>query len=738
MDLKEYKKKKDIIIENIENVIKEISDERLKEILNNKLEKLKNDKFIISVFGHFSNGKSTFLNALMGFKESVLKEDESASTATITRLKYAEEDRLRNKAEIIFNDNTKRVIDANELDYYTARNESYDVEHKIKEVILYLDSELLNDGVEIVDTPGFNSTYSIHTEIAKAHVANSDASIFLFNYNKPGTAEEFSFLADVRERMDRIFLVLNKIDLEDKTESTVEDTIINLKNKIDMYGANVDSKIVYPISSKLEKEYLESKDEEKRERGRFKEFKDDLISYLTSEENIKDRLQAPLKSLLSEIILFREEKKKQLEVLNFDDDKLTTEIKKIEEEIEDLIENLNSRNKEIRKLVRSKVRDFVSRIESSKDSLNDDLNDQIRDYKTNFSMNKDNFNVMLEEFDINIRKKIRSSNEQLKRDITEIIDMNIDDEASYDSLIKNLKKSIEMEINVSTNSEVEFLSSENETIKKYEEELSKREEELEELEEEKNNLRDRVKEVEKANNDIEYAKKEIARLKKQKRERIESIGDAPIKKVEKIEQIKVRRKGIFGAIARAFVGDKIVNKPVSYEDRTEHDFKERLRKKTEIEYGEDISAMEVELANKEQLIFNNLSAREKSEDSNRKFSRKEKEYFDNLKDFERKKIENEINVFEINKRKFKNAIGEYIDEAFDSVKNGIDERILITIAQESLSNLASNIDKKKEYLEQIRMNEISGDRDKKINEISNEILVLNRAFEILNNAKEEI
>ena len=538
--------------------------------------------------------------------------------------------------------------------------------------------------------------------------------------------------------MDRIFLVLNKIDLEDKTESTVEDTIINLKNKIDMYGANVDSKIVYPISSKLEKEYLESNDEEKRERGRFKEFKEDLISYLTSEENIKDRLKAPLKSLLSEIILFREEKKKQLEVLNLDDDKLTTEIKKIEEEIEDLIENLNSRNKEIRKLVRSKVRDFVSRIESSKDSLNDDLNDQIRDYKTNFSMNEDNFKVMLEEFDINIRKKIRSSNEQLKRDITEIIDMNIDEEEGYDFLIKNLKKSIDMEINVCTSSEVEFLSSENEAIKKYEEELSKREEELEELEEEKNNLREKLKEVEKANNDIEYAKKEIARLKKQKRERIESIGDAPIRVVEKTEQVEVRRKGIFGAIARVFVGDKIVNKPVSYEDRTEHDFKESLRQRTEFEYGKDISAMEVELKNKEQLIFNNLSAREKAEDSNRKFKRREKDYFDNLKDYERKKIENEINVFEINKRKFKNAIGEYIDEAFDSVKNGIDERILITIAQESLSNLSSNIGNKKEYLEQIRMNEIKGDRDKKINEISNEILVLNKAFEILNNTKEEI
>lgn len=738
MDLKEYKKKKEIIIENIENSIKEISDERLKEILNNKLEKLKNDKFIISVFGHFSNGKSTFLNALMGFKEAVLKEDELASTATITRLKYLEEERLRNKAEIIFNDNTKRIIDANEVDYYIARNESYDVEHKIKEVILYLDSELLNDGVEIVDTPGFNSTYSIHTEIAKAHVANSDASIFLFNYNKPGTAEEFSFLADVRERMDRIFLVLNKIDLEDKTESTVEDTIINLKNKIDMYGANVDSKIVYPISSKLEKEYLESKDEEKRERGRFKEFKEALLSYLTSEENIKDRLQAPLKSLLAEIILFREEKKKQLEVLSLDDDKLNTEIKKIEEEIEDLIENLNSRNKEIRKLVRSKVRDFVSRIESSRDSLNEELNDQIREYKTNFSMNEDNFNVMLEEFDINIRKKIRSSNEQLKRDITEIIDMNIDDEEGYNSLIKNLKKSVEMEINISTNNKVEFLSSENAAIKKYEEELSKKEEELRELEEERNQLRKKAKEVEIANNKLEKIESQINLLKKQKRERIESIGYAPIKKVEKIEQVEVKRKGIFGAIARVFVGDKIVDKSVLCEDRTEYDNKKEARENLENSYNKEIDAKEIECNALNELVLNNLDAREKAEDFNIKLNMEKKGYFDGLKDYEAKKIENEINVFEINKRKFKNAINEYIDEAFDSVKNGIDERMLITIAQESLSNLASNIDDKKEYLEQIRMNEIKGDRDKRINEISNEILVLNRAFEILNNTKEEI
>lgn len=740
MDLKEYKKKKESIIKGIEKTLKNVSDERLKVILNDKLDKLKNDKFVISVFGHFSNGKSTFLNALMEFKDEVLVENESASTATITKLKYAEDKNLKDKAEIIFNDNKKEIINAEELGYYTARNDEYDVEHKIKEVILYLDSELLSDGVEIVDTPGFNSTYSVHTEIAKAHVINSDASIFLFNYNKPGTAEEFSFLADVKDKMDRIFLVLNKIDLEDRTESTIEDTVLNLKNKIDKYGANVDSKIIYPISAKLEKEYLESHNEEKRVRGRFKEFKDSLISYLASEENVKDRLQAPLKSLIAEIVDLREEKKKQLEVLSLDENKFKEEIKKVEEEIEELSETLNDRKKELRKLLRNEVRKFSSKMERNKEVLEEELNDHIKDYKSNFSLNEDKFKSVLEDFEIKIKRQLRSSRESFIESLSQIVDMNIDSEDGFYTLKNKLKNAIEMEINISSNYDVEFLSSKNEYIQKIEDELKEREEKLEYLEKERNQLRKKSINVEKTSCEIEAAKKEIKDLKNQKRNRIMNIGDAPIKIVEKEEIRERKREGLFGAIGDVLFGKKREVVKIPTEDRSEHDYKNRSKKNVELEYGKEIEQKEFELRIKEEFISKDLDAEYRFNDVDNKYKKQSTDYSKKLIEFEEKRIENERNVLEINKRKFKRAIIDYIDENIDIAKKGIQENecVLMSILEEALSNITESIDKKKESLDDLRKAEITGDRDKSINEISNEILILNDSFKILEEAKEEI
>lgn len=86
--LAEYQEKKDKILRMLEEIQIQIGDNELKDAIVQKQTKLKNDRFVVSVFGHFSNGKSTFLNALMGFGEEILTEDDAASTATITRLRY--------------------------------------------------------------------------------------------------------------------------------------------------------------------------------------------------------------------------------------------------------------------------------------------------------------------------------------------------------------------------------------------------------------------------------------------------------------------------------------------------------------------------------------------------------------------------------------------------------------------------------------------------------------------------
>ena len=178
--LAEYQEKKDKILRMLEEIQIQIGDNELKDAIVQKQTKLKNDRFVVSVFGHFSNGKSTFLNALMGFGEEILTEDDAASTATITRLRYASEDEgICNKAEIEFSSGNTERVGIKDLGEYVARNNSREVETTIKQVILYLNSELLKNGVEIVDTPGFNSTYKMHTETALRQVEESDAAIFL-------------------------------------------------------------------------------------------------------------------------------------------------------------------------------------------------------------------------------------------------------------------------------------------------------------------------------------------------------------------------------------------------------------------------------------------------------------------------------------------------------------------------------------------------------------------------------
>lgn len=70
----------------------------------------------------------------MGFDNDVLVVDELASTATITRLKEPEYEEMANKAEVLYSNGEKKLIDLDELKTFSARNEKQEVEEAIKEV----------------------------------------------------------------------------------------------------------------------------------------------------------------------------------------------------------------------------------------------------------------------------------------------------------------------------------------------------------------------------------------------------------------------------------------------------------------------------------------------------------------------------------------------------------------------------------------------------------------------------
>ena len=158
------------IINSYEKFEKDLpnNDEMIKsprEIINDLISKVEKDVFKVMIVGEFSTGKSTFLNALLG--EDILPMAVRPTTATINLIKYSE----NKSADIHFfgerDENGKEIsggktekIELSELKDYTTSltKESDNKSKEVKLVEIYYPSKYCNNGVEVLDTPGLNST----------------------------------------------------------------------------------------------------------------------------------------------------------------------------------------------------------------------------------------------------------------------------------------------------------------------------------------------------------------------------------------------------------------------------------------------------------------------------------------------------------------------------------------------------------------------------------------------------
>ena len=75
-----------------------------------------------------------------------------------------------------------------------------------------LASELLRDGITLVDTPGTGSIHRHGTEVARGFLPHADAALFVVSADPPFSADERRDLDAVRASVPVVLCVLNKID----------------------------------------------------------------------------------------------------------------------------------------------------------------------------------------------------------------------------------------------------------------------------------------------------------------------------------------------------------------------------------------------------------------------------------------------------------------------------------------------------------------------------------------------
>lgn len=182
--------------------------------LNELRHRFAEGRFHLAVLGQFKRGKSTLLNALAG--ESVLPMGVVPLTAAPTFIQYGDVPKVR----VGYRDERPAgecaSASAAERNAYLARfvTESGNPQNGlgVTEVQVELPAPILAGGVVLIDTPGIGSTYRHNTAVTLQFLRQCDAALFLVSADPPITEVELEFLREIREKVPRLFFVLNKID----------------------------------------------------------------------------------------------------------------------------------------------------------------------------------------------------------------------------------------------------------------------------------------------------------------------------------------------------------------------------------------------------------------------------------------------------------------------------------------------------------------------------------------------
>lgn len=193
--------------------------------------RLTDSRLYVGFFGEFSSGKSTLLNSLLGAR--LLPTSALVTTSVATNLYPAESEHV----SVTLRDGGETLRSGtDEFDAWYRLRAGQSGSGSVREVLStiirndeisrHLDSidlgvrgTLIGPDIVVVDTPGFNSTHLMHTEIAMSVAERVDLAVVLIPANSPGSMTLAEFITDVLAGLqDRCVFVLTKCRLIDADE----------------------------------------------------------------------------------------------------------------------------------------------------------------------------------------------------------------------------------------------------------------------------------------------------------------------------------------------------------------------------------------------------------------------------------------------------------------------------------------------------------------------------------------
>ena len=232
----------------ISSFLSEEKQGTLSKQLNRIKKRISDNKIYLGIVGEFSTGKSTLINSLIG-KDFFVTNAIQGTTTTITKLEYGKKIGLKvvltsgktlrydcNKAEILklYKPNVyehlsfwKKMImrsldmlhlntsDKYLLEVFDDITTSDEISKTLDEVTVYYPSELLNNGIVIVDTPGTDSLTPSHAEITRRAIKEiCDIALVIIPATQPLSQSLIDYVDDnLGDIADKCIYFITKIEL---------------------------------------------------------------------------------------------------------------------------------------------------------------------------------------------------------------------------------------------------------------------------------------------------------------------------------------------------------------------------------------------------------------------------------------------------------------------------------------------------------------------------------------------
>lgn len=249
--------------------------------------KLRDSEFSIAFCGHFSAGKSSMINQIVG--DDLLPSSPIPTSANLVRVKAGDD-----YAKVFFKEGRPKLYPA-PYDYERIKKYSKDGD-QIRTVEISHSHTTLPLNTVIMDTPGIDSTDDAHRIATESALHLADLVFYVMDYNHVQSELNFLFTKELTAAGKKVYLIINQIDKHRDDELSFSQFTESVRDSFASWGVNPE-RIFYTS--------LKQKDHRHNEFSALQTFMQEMIN--NKEELLPQSVYHSLNKLTEEHHVYLEE-----------------------------------------------------------------------------------------------------------------------------------------------------------------------------------------------------------------------------------------------------------------------------------------------------------------------------------------------------------------------------------------------------------------------------------------------